>query len=41
MPSENASKCVVLVPIAAHIEPACEAALVELAQRGIAATRYL
>ena len=28
------TKCVVLVPIAAHVEPACEAGLVELARRG-------
>ena len=28
------AKCVVLVPVATHIEPACEAALVELAARG-------
>jgi hypothetical protein len=31
---EDPAKCVILVPVAAHIEPACEAALVELAHRG-------
>jgi hypothetical protein len=35
----QASKCVVLVPVATHIEPACEAALVELARRGYAVRR--
>jgi hypothetical protein len=30
---------VVVVPVAAHIEPACEAALVEVAQRGYAVRR--
>jgi hypothetical protein len=33
------SKCVVLVPVAAHIEPACEAALVELATHGYTVRR--
>jgi hypothetical protein len=33
------SSCVVLVPVAAHMEPACEAALVDLATRGYAVRR--
>jgi hypothetical protein len=33
------AKCVVLVPVATHIEPACEAALVELAKRGYTVRR--
>jgi hypothetical protein len=33
------SKCVVLVPVATHVEPACEAALVELATRGYTVRR--
>jgi hypothetical protein len=38
-PTRDASRCVVLVPIAAHIEPACEAALAELARRGYTVRR--
>jgi hypothetical protein len=33
------ASCVVLVPVAAHIEPACEAALVDLASRRYAVRR--
>ncbi|MEX2140776.1 MAG: hypothetical protein WD894_16050 [Pirellulales bacterium] len=36
---DSPEKCVVLVPVGAQIEPACEAALVELAQRGYAVRR--
>jgi hypothetical protein len=35
----EASKCLVLVPIAVHTEPACDAALVELARRGYSVRR--
>jgi hypothetical protein len=33
------ASCVVLVPVATHVEPACEAALVDLATRGYAVRR--
>lgn len=35
----DASSCVVLVPVASHIEPACEVALLALAGRGYAVRR--
>ncbi|MEX2138196.1 MAG: hypothetical protein WD894_02965 [Pirellulales bacterium] len=37
--SGDSSKCLVLVPVAAHIEPACEAALAELARGGYTVRR--
>jgi hypothetical protein len=37
--SDDPSKCVILVPVDANIEPACEAALVELAHRGYTVRR--
>jgi len=37
--AHDASRCVVLVPATTHVEPACEAALVELAGRGYTVRR--
>ena len=37
--SSDPSKCLVLVPVATRIEPACEAALAELARRGYTVRR--
>lgn len=37
--SDKPSKCVVLVPVASHIDPACETALRELERRGYAVRR--
>jgi hypothetical protein len=39
LPVDDPAKCIVLVPVALQIEPACESALAELARRGYTVRR--